>query len=189
MPLHANNTHDDHPVRFTLYGWSHNHQDAAVLEGIQQLKNLGYVLTDLSPFRTQKSTNIRSIRLTSNVMHDQLWQCLLCRLIELPSGVPVAIKAVVPDPSSSDPPMYHTWGVLNHAYPAFEPSQFPLELESRFEELGIHLLFNPQRLRPEWLDTISVSGVCDIVFRSTTDLLRYQELLPSAKPFLLSKIS
>jgi hypothetical protein len=73
--------------------------------------------------------------------------------------------------------------------PAFEPSQFPLELEKRFKERDIHLLFNPQRLRPEWLDTISVSGVCDIVFRSTIDLLKYQDLLPSAKPFLLSKIS
>jgi hypothetical protein len=41
--------------------------------------NLDFVLTDLSPFRTQKNTNIRSIRLTSNVLHDQLWQCLLCR--------------------------------------------------------------------------------------------------------------
>ena len=111
----------------------------------------------------------------------------VCRLIELPSGVPVAIKAVVPDPSPSDPPLYHTWGVLNHAYPAFEPHQFPLELETRFEELGIHLLFNPQRLRPEWLDTISVSGVCDIVFRSTTDLLRYQDLQPSAKPSCYQK--
>jgi hypothetical protein len=37
------------------------------------------------------------------------------------------------------------------------------------------------------MDTINVSGICDIVFRSTLDLLQYQELLPSAKPFLLSK--
>ena len=109
MPLQAHTTHDDHPVRLTLYGWSQSHQDAAILEGIQQLRNLGFVLTDLSPFRTQKSTNIRSIRLTSNVMHDQLWQCFLCRLIELPSGVPVAIKVVVPDPSPTYPPLYHTW--------------------------------------------------------------------------------
>jgi hypothetical protein len=85
--------------------------------------------------------------------------------------------------------MYHTWGVLNPGYPAFEPPQFPLELEKRFKELGIHLLFNPQRLRPEWMDTISDSGICDIVFRSTLDLLKYKDLLPSAKPFLLSKIS
>ena len=189
MPLQAHSIYDDHPVRITLYGWSHSHQDDAVLDGIQKLRNMGFVLTDLSPFRTQKSTNIRSIRLTSGAMHDQLWQCLLCRLIELPSGVPVAIKAVVPDPVPNDPPMFHTWGVLNQAYPAFEPHQFPLELEARFAERNIHLLFNPQRLRPEWLDTISVSGVCDIVFRSTIDLLRYQELQPSAKPFLLSKIS
>ena len=85
--------------------------------------------------------------------------------------------------------MYHRRGVLNPDYPAFELSQFPLELERRFEERDIHLLFNPQRFRPEWLDTISVSGVCDIVFRSTIDLLKYQDLLPSDKPFLLSKIS
>ena len=199
VPLKAHTVYDDRPVRFTIYGWSHCHQDSAVLEGIHQLMNLGYVLTDLSPFRTQKNTNIRSIRLTSNVMHDQLWQCLLCRLIELPSGIPSAIKAVVPDPSPSDPPMYHTWGVLNPDYPAFEPSQFPLELEKRFEERDIHLLFNPQRLRPEWLDTISVSGVCDIVFRSTSSPLRWpttfrrwppprNRFLPFRLPFLLSRL-
>ena len=86
-------------------------------------------------------------------------------------------------------PMYHTWGVLNPDYPAFQPSEFPLGLETRFDKQGIHLLFNPQRLRPEWFDTICFSGICDIVFRSTGDLVKYQELLPSAKPFLLSKIS
>ena len=189
VPLNARHVHDDHPVRFTICGWSHYHQDSAVLDGIHQLMNLGFVLTDLSPFCTQKIKNIRSIRLTSNVMPDQLWQCLRCRIIQLPFGIPCAIKAVVPDPSPSDPPIYHTWGVLNPDYPAFEPSQFPLELKQRFEELDIHLLFNPQRLRPEWMDTISVSGIFDIVFRSTIDLLKYQDLLPSAKPFLLSKIS
>jgi hypothetical protein len=85
--------------------------------------------------------------------------------------------------------MYHTWGVHNPDHPAFEPSKFPLELEARFVKLGIHLHFNPQRLRPEWMDTISVSGICDIVFRSTVELIEYQGLLPSAKPFLLFKIS
>jgi hypothetical protein len=85
--------------------------------------------------------------------------------------------------------MYHTWGVLNPDYPDFEPSQFPLELEKHFEKLDIYLLFNPQKLRPEWMDAISVSSLCDILFRPTLDLLKYLELIPSAKPILLSKIS
>ena len=160
-----------------------------MLDGIHQLMNLGFDLSEVSPFRTQKNSNIRSVRVTSNVMHDQLWMMLLSRLIELPSGVPCAVKAVVPSPSLSSAPMYHTWGVLNPDYPAFKPSEFQLGLETRFEQLGIHLLFNPQRLRPEWFDTICTSGICDIVFRSTGDIVKYQELLPSAKPFLLSKIS
>ena len=188
VPLSPQTIYDELPVRFTLYGWAHAHQDDKVLEGIQQLMGLGFKLTDVSAFRTQRNSNIRSVRVTSNVMHDQLWLMLLNRIIELPSGVACAIKAVVPSPSP-EAPMYHTWGVLNPDYPAFRPSQFPLELETRFEGQGIHLLFNPQRLRPEWLDTICHSGICDIVFRSTEDLVTYQELLPSAKPFLLSKIS
>ena len=57
---------------------------------------------------------------------------VLNRIIELPSGVACAIKAVVPSPSP-EAPMYHTWGVLNPDYPAFRPSEFPLELETRFE--------------------------------------------------------
>jgi hypothetical protein len=67
--------------------------------------------------------------------------CFLSRVIQIPSGVPCAIKAVVPNLSPS--PYYYTWKVLNPDYPAFEPSQFPLELEARFANLGIHLNFNP----------------------------------------------
>jgi len=137
-----------------------------VLDGIQQLMGLGFNLSDVSPFRTQRNSNIRSVRVTSNVMHDQLWLMLTSRIIELPSGVACAVKAVVPSPSSLAP-MYHTWGVLNTDYPAFQPSEFPLGLETRIERQGIHLLFNPQRLRPEWFDTVCFSGICDIVFRST----------------------
>jgi hypothetical protein len=79
--------------------------------------------------------------------------------------------------------------VLNPDYPAFKPCQLPSELEARFAKLGIHLHFNPQRLHPECMDIICVSDICGIVFRSTVDLLEYQGLLPSAKPFQLCKTS
>jgi hypothetical protein len=52
VPLHTQEVHDDRPVRFAIYGWPHCHQDSVVLDGIHQLMNLGFVLTDLSPFRT-----------------------------------------------------------------------------------------------------------------------------------------
>ena len=73
VPLSPQTIYDELPVRFTLYGWSHVHQDDQVLEGIQQLMGLGFNLTDVSAFRTQRNSNIRSVRVTSNVMHDQLW--------------------------------------------------------------------------------------------------------------------
>jgi hypothetical protein len=43
QPLKAHSIYDDHPVRLTLYGWSQSHQDAAVLEGIQKLRDLAWL--------------------------------------------------------------------------------------------------------------------------------------------------
>jgi hypothetical protein len=41
VPLSPLEIHDDLPVRFTIYGWSHYHQDNTVLDGIHELIYLG----------------------------------------------------------------------------------------------------------------------------------------------------
>ena len=123
-------------------------------------------------------------------MHDQLWDCLIRRVISLPNNVHVAIKAVIPEVQHGATPLYHTWGVLNPDYTGeVTPLSFPLAVEADMAHQGIHMHMNPQRLRGEWLDTICACGTPDIVFRSTSDLLAYQALTPQMKPFLVSKVS
>jgi hypothetical protein len=123
-------------------------------------------------------------------MHDQLWECLLRRVICLPNNVRVAIKAVIPETQHGATPLYHTWGDLNPAYTGeVTPLSFPLAVEADMAQQGIHMHMNPQHLRGEWLDTISECGTPGIVFRSTSELLAYQALTPQKKPFLVSKVS
>ena len=181
---------DSEPVRLTLYAWNIQCTDDEILEGIRLLNNTRWELTNTTTCRTQKASNIRWMRLTSASMHDQLWECLLRRVICLPNNIRVAIKAVIPDTQQGTTPLYHTWGVINPDYNGeLTPLNFPLAVEDSLVQQGICLLMNPQRLRGEWLDTICASGTPDLVFRSTTDLIAYQALPPQLKPFLVSKVS
>ena len=181
---------ESEPVRLTLYAWNLQCTDDQILEGIRLLNNTNWGLSDITSCRTQKASNIRWLRLTSASMHDQLWECLLRRVICLPNNVRVAIKAVIPETQHGATPLYHTWGVLNPDYTGeVTPLSFPLAVEADMAQQGIHMHMNPQRLRGEWLDTISACGTPDIVFRSTSDLLAYQALTPQMKPFLVSKVS
>ena len=181
---------DSEPVRLTLYAWNIQCTDDEILEGIRLLNNTRWELTNTTTCRTQKASNIRWMRLTSASMHDQLWECLLRRVICLPNNIRVAIKAVIPDTQQGTTPLYHTWGVINPDYNGeLTPLKFPLAVEDSLVQQGIRLLMNPQRLRGEWLDTICASGTPDLVFRSTTDLIAYQALPPQLKPFLVSKVS
>ena len=106
-----------------------------ILEGIRLL-NWG--LSDITSCRTQKASNIRWLRLTSASIHDQLWECLLRRVICLPNNVRVAIKAVIPETQRGATPLYHTWGVLNRDFTG-----------------TLLLSASPLQWRPTWLNKAS----------------------------------
>ena len=190
LPGAPQTTFDSEPVRLTMYAWNLQCTDDQILEVIHLLNNTNCCLSDITGCRTQKASNIRWLRLTSASMHDQLWDCLIRRVISLPNNVHVAIKAVIPEVQHGATPLYHTWGVLNPDYTGeVTPLSFPLAVEADMAHQGIHMHMNPQRLWGEWLDTICACGTPDIVFRSTSDLLAYQALTPQLKPFLVSKVS
>ena len=131
MPAAPQTTFDNEPVRLTMYAWSLQCTDDEILEGIRLLNQSNWCLSDISGCRTQKASNIRWLRLTSASMHDQLWDCLIRRVIYLPNRVTVAIKAVVPEAQHGATPLYHTWGVLNLDYTGeVTPLSFPLDVEA-----------------------------------------------------------
>ena len=65
----------------------------------------------------------------------------------------------------------------------------PLAAEDFFKSKGIHVAFNCQKLLPNWIDMITNSGTCDIMFRSKADLEAYRAFDTNWKPFLISRIS
>ena len=73
-------------------------------------------------------------------MHDQLWDCLIRRVISLPNNVHVAIKAVIPEVQHGATPLYHTWGVLNPDFIGeVTPLSFHLAVEADMAHQGIHM--------------------------------------------------
>jgi hypothetical protein len=51
------------------------------------------------------------------------------------------------------------------------------------------LAFNWQKLLPNWIDMITHSGICDIMFRTKADLDAYRAHDNQWKPFLITRIS
>jgi hypothetical protein len=65
----------------------------------------------------------------------------------------------------------------------------PLAAESFFKSNNINVIFNCQKLSPNWIDTITNAGTCDIMFHSKADLKAYRAFDTNQKPFLISRIS
>jgi hypothetical protein len=65
----------------------------------------------------------------------------------------------------------------------------PLAAKEYFKKKGIHVAFNCQKLFPNWIDMITNSVTCDIMFRSKAGLEAYRAYDTNWKPFFISSIS
>jgi hypothetical protein len=104
---------------------------------------------------------------------NTLWKFPLLRSFKLKNGVTVAMKITLP-PSGLVPSYFHTWGVAKPACNEWAVSGIPLAAEDYFKSKGIYLAFNYQKLLPNWIDMITHSGICDIMFRTKADLDAYR---------------
>jgi hypothetical protein len=61
-------------------------------------------------------------------------------------------------------------GVTNPNCNEWTVTGLPLAAENFSKTKSIHVAFNCQKLLPNWIDMITKSGTCDIMFRSKADL-------------------
>ena len=121
-------------------------------------------------------------------MTNTLWKFLTHRSFKLQNGITIAMKVTLPPPGAL-PSYYHAWGVANPNCEEWAVTGLPLAAETFFLSHGIHVIFNCQKLLPNWIDMITNSGTCDIMFRSRADLEAYRAFDTNQKPFLISRIS
>ena len=98
------------------------------------------------------------------------------------------MKVTLP-PAGLVPSFFHAWGVANPNCNEWSVTGIPLAAEDYFKSKGIHLAFNCQKLLPNWIDMITHSGTCDIMFRSKADLEAYRAYDTQWKPFLITRTS
>jgi hypothetical protein len=106
-------------------------------------------------------------------MTNSLWKFFLLRCFKLNNGITVAIKVTLP-PAGLVPSFFHASGVANPNCKEWSFTGIPLAAEDYFKSKGIYLALNCQKLLPNWIDMITHSGVCDIMFRSKADLEAYR---------------
>ena len=98
------------------------------------------------------------------------------------------MKITLPSPGAL-PNYYYAWGVANPNCDEWTVTGLPLPAETYFKSKNIHVIFNCQKLLPNWIDMVTNSGTCDIMFRSKADLEAYRTFDTNWKPFLISRIS
>jgi hypothetical protein len=121
-------------------------------------------------------------------MTNTLWKFLTHRSFKLTNGITIAMKITLPPPGAM-PSYYHAWGVANPNCDEWTVIGLPLAAETFFKSKNIHVIFNCQKLSPNWIDMVTNSGTCDIMFRSKADLEAYRAFDTNLKPFLISRIS
>ena len=171
---------ENNRVYLVIYGW----EAASETELFTGLQDLPFDIVDASAVKMQRSTQIRNVTCFARNMTNTLWKFLLLRSFKLKNGVTVAMKITLPPPGLV-PSYFHTWGVANPSCNEWAVTGIPLAAEEYFRSIGIHLAFNCQKLLPNWIDMITHSGVCDIVFRSKADLDAYRAHDNQWKPFLI----
>jgi hypothetical protein len=120
-------------------------------------------------------------------MTNALWKFLTHRSFKRSNGITIAMKITLP-PTGAIPSYYHAWGVANPDCEEWKVTGLPLAAETFFKSNSIHVLFNCQKLSPNWIDMVTNSGTCDIVFHSKADLKGYRAFDTNLKPFLISRI-
>ena len=174
----------DGRVQLVIYGWSAT-TETALFTGLQRLP---FDILNSSPVKTQRSTQIKNITCYARNMTNTLWKFLTHRSFKLQNDITVAMKVTVP-PSGALPTYYHAWGVINPDCEEWSVTGLPLAAETFFQGRGINVIFNCQKLQPNWIDMITNAGTCDIVFRGRADLEAYRAFDTNMKPFLISRVS
>ena len=151
----------DDRVYVVLYGWC----AASELDLFTGLQRLPFDLLDIGPVKTQRSTQIRNVTCYARNMTNSLWKFLTLRSFKLTNGISIAMKITLPPPGAL-PSYYHAWGVANTNCNEWTVTGLALAAETFFKSKSIHVAFNCQKLLPNWIDMITNSGTCDIMFRT-----------------------